>query len=74
MHGNKCTLKRPDGTKVEDVHVEDMIVLQPDTRDLERTAMPKDDDDAPPVFPEDEVLLFDDHGTVDDVARKRSPR
>ena len=23
MHGNKCTLKRPDGTKVEDVHVED---------------------------------------------------
>ena len=73
MHGNKCTLTRPDGTKVEDVHVEDMIVLQPDTRDLERTAMPKDDDDAPPVFPEDEVLLFDDHGTVDDVARKRSP-
>ena len=32
-----------------------------------------DDDDAPPVFPEDEVWLFDDYGTVDDVARKRSP-
>ena len=59
VHGNKCTLRKPDGTLVEDVHVEDMIVVPDPARDLER---------EPLHFPED-----DQYGLLDSLEDRRSP-
>ncbi len=40
MHGNKCTLRKPDGTTASDAHVEDLILTPDPVRNLEDTREP----------------------------------
>ena len=59
LHGNKCSLRKPDGNLISNVHLEDVLLVPPDTRNLER---------EPLKFPED-----DKYGILDDVDVRRSP-
>ena len=57
-HGNKCTVKKDDGSFVREVHAEDILLVPESTRDLED---PK------------EPLTFDEDNAVLDIDRRRSP-
>ena len=36
VHGNKCTIRKPDGTMVYEVHLEDVLVVPDSIKNLER--------------------------------------
>ena len=59
IHGNKCSLRKPDNSIVTDVHLEDVLLVPPDSHNLEQ---------EPLEFPED-----DQEGVLDDITVRRSP-
>ena len=59
LHGNTCSLKKPDGTVLTEVHIEDMLPVPPSTRSLES---------EPLHFSED-----DQEAVIDDLSVRRSP-
>ena len=60
IHGNKCTLRKQDGKKLTDIHLEDVILVPENARNLEKDPLIFDEDN------EKEVLL-------DSVDERRSP-
>ena len=59
VHGNKATIRRSDGTKAENIHFEDMMIIPENAKSLEK---------EPWVFLDDEDEL-----TLDDIDIRRSP-
>ena len=47
--------KRPDGTEVQDVHLEDVIVVPESVRDLEKSELSFDQDDEELEFQREDV-------------------
>ena len=45
VHGNKCTIRRPDGTVVKEVHLEDVMIVPENSKHLESRDITFEDDD-----------------------------
>ena len=58
VYGNKCTVKDKNGMKLEQIHLEDVMLVPENARNLEK---------EPLIFEEEDDLL------LDDVNRRRSP-
>ena len=61
VHGNKCTIRKPDGSTTENVHMEDVIIVPEGTKSLESK--------EPLTFAEDDDYI----GVREDLNRRRSP-
>ena len=64
-HGNKCTCKRPDGTLLYNIHMEDLLVVPDGTSNLEQHSWQFPDEDlevAPddPAFRRSPGLMIED--------------
>ena len=60
VHGNKCTLKTKDGTVLKDIHLEDVLQVPENARNLEKEPLHFED--------EDEKFLY-----LDNIDTRRSP-
>ena len=61
VHGNKCTIRKADGSTTENVHMEDVIIAPEGTKSLETK--------EPLTFLEDDDFI----GVREDLNRRRSP-
>ena len=55
VKGNKLTVKRPDGTEVQDVHLEDVIVVPESVRDLESSELVFEEGDEELEFQREDI-------------------
>ena len=66
IHGNKCTLRKQDGTTVEHIHLEDVMKVPENARNLEKDHIQFDEPDSVDVEDMDERrspgMMLEDRG------------